>query len=312
MKKFFLPIFFGSLVLVSFGQGKMTNKEYVERYCDIAIDKMKQYKIPASITLAQGILESGSGSSRLAVVGNNHFGIKCGKNWDGQRIYHDDDAKGECFRRYRSAEESYRDHSLFLTQNQRYASLFSLGITDYKAWARGLKAAGYATNPQYPTLLIKLIEDNRLYEYDKIGATGTRRKIDGLIGLILDNSKIESLKTIGEGSVKLKSGKLNGVKYVIARDGDTFESISLALGVSVEKLLKYNDLYNTLSLDEGDALYIKTKKSKSRSNYMHEVKKGETIHSISQVYGIQLKYLYKMNPQYTNRQPLAGAYVKLR
>lgn len=300
------------LVLNANGQGKLSNKEYAAKYSQIAIEKMNEYKIPASITLAQGILESGNGSSRLAVVGKNHFGIKCGKNWKGARIYHDDDAKGECFRRYKNAVESYKDHSLFLTQNQRYASLFALNILDYKAWANGLKAAGYATNPNYPTLLIKLIEDNDLYKYDKVGATTLRKGLDGLVGLIVVGAKKKPKTEYANDVNGLEFARLNGVKYVIAGPEDTFESIAIATGLSVKKLLKFNDLYKTEQLDEGNALYIQNKRSKSSTNYMHEVEKGETIHSISQLYGVKLKAIYRLNPQYSTKQPLAGAYVRLR
>lgn len=315
MKKFlFTVVFLANIIGITcvLGQERMSKKEYIAKYSDIAVTKMKQFHIPASITLAQGILESGSGSSRLAVRGNNHFGIKCGKNWTGRKIYKTDDNIGDCFRRYDSAEESYSDHSKFLTENQRYAPLFALDITDYKGWAKGLKAAGYATNPQYPSLLIKLIEENELYKYDRVGATGSNRKVDGLVGWIIGNAKKRQPEPIVNGKTVRQTDKLNGVRYVIARDGDTFETISNATRISVEKLLQFNDLYTTLELHDGDALYIQKKKAKSRSNYMHEVKKDETIHSISQLYGVQLKSLYRLNPQYSTRQPLAGSFIRLR
>lgn len=318
MKNFlrlFLSFFFCLCVFSAHGQSKLSNNEYAEKYSGIAIEKMKQYKIPASITLAQGILESGAGSSRLAVVANNHFGIKCGKSWQGRRIYHDDDQKGECFRSYGSASESFNDHSLFLTSNQRYAFLFTLDIMDYKGWAKGLKAAGYATNPKYPELLIKLIEEHKLYEYDYKGATASRKEIGGLVGWLTqkDKAEKEEVEFVAEPKFgKRKTGKVNGVKFIVANQGDSFESISTATGISVEKLLKFNDLYSTMNISEGSAIYIAKKKTKSRRNYMHEVKKGETNHSISQLYGIQLKSFYKLNPQYANRQPIPGAYVRLR
>ncbi|MEA3436973.1 MAG: glucosaminidase domain-containing protein, partial [Thermodesulfobacteriota bacterium] len=153
-------------------QHKISVEDYILTYKDVAMDKMEVYGIPASITLAQGILESGSGNSELARKANNHFGIKCHKDWNGKTFHTDDDAKNECFRKYKSPDKSYRDHSLFLTQRDRYADLFKLKVTDYKGWARGLKKAGYATNPKYPQLLIKIIEENRLYEFDK-GITPT-------------------------------------------------------------------------------------------------------------------------------------------
>ena len=142
-------------------------EQYIEQYSQIAVDEMNRYNIPASITLAQGILESGNGESRLATQGNNHFGIKCHGNWNGKTIIADDDEKGECFRKYNKVAESYRDHSLFLTERGRYSFLFDYNKTDYKKWAKGLKKAGYATNPKYPTLLIDLIEKYDLSRFDK-------------------------------------------------------------------------------------------------------------------------------------------------
>ena len=157
---------------------RMTTEEYIAQYKDVAIKKMREYKIPASITLAQGILESGSGNSRLARKANNHFGIKCHKEWHGKKFYMDDDEKHECFRKYPKAADSYRDHSKFLTQRGRYTFLFQYDITDYKKWAYGLKKAGYATNPKYPRLLIKIIEKYHLDQCDKeeLGKPKKKRK----------------------------------------------------------------------------------------------------------------------------------------
>ena len=165
MKKylFFLFLFFS---LLGFSQSK--TESYISKYSSVAVDEMNKYSIPASITLAQGILESGNGESRLAVDGKNHFGIKCHSNWNGKTIIVDDDEKGECFRKYSNVAESYRDHSLFLSERGRYSFLFAYKKSDYKKWAKGLKKAGYATNPKYASLLIDLIEKYELYNYDKI------------------------------------------------------------------------------------------------------------------------------------------------
>ncbi|SVD24575.1 uncharacterized protein METZ01_LOCUS377429, partial [marine metagenome] len=166
MKKiFFILLLFSSIF--TFAQNK--TEEYIVKYKDFAIAEMSQYGIPASITLAQGILESGSGESRLAVEGNNHFGIKCHDNWNGETIFLDDDKKEECFRKYSKESESYRDHSLFLIERERYISLFKLSSTNYRAWAKGLKKAGYATNPKYSSLIIDLIEKYNLQQYDNEG-----------------------------------------------------------------------------------------------------------------------------------------------
>lgn len=291
-------------------QYKMTTREYIDLYSSIAVRQMSEYKIPASIILAQGILESGHGGGRLATVANNHFGIKCGSKWTGSRIYHDDDSRAECFRQYRSAEESYRDHSLFLTQNQRYSGLFSLDLLDYKGWSHGLKAAGYATNPQYPVLLIRLIEDNELWKYDRDGAVGAKKKLDGLLGWLAE--KNSSRASVSGVNKVVKHEKLNGVRYVFARDGDSFESISQRTGVSVKKLLKYNDIVFSLPLDPGMAVYVGPKKSRSRTDYMHHTVKGETMHSISQRYGITLQALRKLNPSYGYNDPVTGTYLRLR
>ncbi|MBC8510301.1 MAG: glucosaminidase domain-containing protein [Cryomorphaceae bacterium] len=164
MKKFLLILFLFSSFW-GFSQSKTEN--YISEYSSAAVDEMNRYSIPASITLAQGILESGNGESRLATEGNNHFGIKCHSNWNGKTIIEDDDEKGECFRKYDKVTDSYRDHSLFLTERGRYSFLFEYKKSDYKKWAKGLKKAGYATNPNYPTLLIDLIERYELYTYDK-------------------------------------------------------------------------------------------------------------------------------------------------
>ena len=169
MKKYLLIVFlFSSFLAVA--QNK--TEAYIEKYSQIAVDEMNMYNIPASITLAQGILESGNGESRLAVDGKNHFGIKCHSNWNGKTIIEDDDEKGECFRKYNRVSDAYRDHSLFLNERGRYAFLFEYNKTDYKKWAKGLKKAGYATNPKYPTLLIDLIEKYDLSRFDK----GTKSK----------------------------------------------------------------------------------------------------------------------------------------
>ena len=160
---FFLFLFFS---LLGFSQSK--TESYISKYSSVAVVEMNKYSIPASITLAQGILESGNGESRLAVDGKNHFGIKCHSNWNGKTIIVDDDEKGECFRKYSNVAESYRDHSLFLSERGRYSFLFAYKKSDYKKWAKGLKKAGYATNPKYASLLIDLIEKYQLYNYDKI------------------------------------------------------------------------------------------------------------------------------------------------
>ncbi|WP_397445614.1 glucosaminidase domain-containing protein [Polaribacter sp. R77954] len=215
---------------------------YIRKYAPIAVKEMHEYKIPASITLAQGILESGRGRSELALKSNNHFGIKCHTGWTGERVYHDDDAKGECFRKYVYPETSYKDHSLFLTQRRRYAFLFDYNIKDYKKWAYGLRKAGYATDRKYPAKLLKLIKDYKLYEFDKIKKGKYTKEIKEL------NTNKTNKKQVTPKQLKLDSYKV--------RKGDTLYSISRKFGISVDALKKLNNLKdNTISI--GQKLVVK-------------------------------------------------------
>lgn len=286
-------------------QYKMTTQEYIDTYKELAIRSMEEYGIPASITLAQGLLESGNGGSRLAVEGNNHFGIKCKSNWTGGRIYHDDDAKGECFRKYRNAEQSYHDHSKFLTESPRYADLFKLDIIDYKGWAYGLKAAGYATNPRYPQLLIDLIEKNRLYQFDREKSRGgiLARRTERKEARAELNEPLPEKHTIERN---------NGVRYIVTLEGESFASIAAQYNLSVKRLLKYNDLRNSFPLPAGTALYIEPKRNRSSSAAMHTIENGESYHSVSQKYGIKLKRLQKMNPVTRQSAPRVGQQLRLR
>jgi flagellum-specific peptidoglycan hydrolase FlgJ len=212
--------------------------EYIEKFAPIAVKKMHTHKIPASITLAQGVLESGSGRSELALKSNNHFGIKCHTDWSGERVTHDDDEKGECFRKYEYSETSYEDHSAFLTQRKRYEFLFSYGVKEYKKWARGLKDAGYATDPKYPEKLVKIIEDYQLHEFDKIKEKDFKYpKID---------------KKIDKNPEEIKD---KTVLYEVQK-GDTLYSISKRFMISIEDLKNRNGLKDyTISI--GQKLIIK-------------------------------------------------------
>lgn len=279
-------------------QRQMTTAQYIQTYQSIAVEQMRKYKIPASITLAQAIVESGNGGSRLAVSANNHFGIKCSNKWSGARIYHDDDRKGECFRKYRSAEESFVDHSLFLTSNSRYAALFKLKITDYRGWAHGLKAAGYATNPQYAQLLIRQIENNNLQRFDVKSTASVNSSNDGIKA---KPDKYE--RTYGFN---------NGVKFVVARTGDTFSSLASQYRIGFDKLLSFNDLSMPIPLKDGTTVYLKRKKSKSSTTQSHTVQKGETLHTIAQQYGIKLKSLKSHNRKLKKQNVQVGQILKLK
>jgi LysM repeat protein len=260
---------------------------YIEAFHKIAIQEMYEYRIPASITLAQGILESGSGRSDLAVQANNHFGIKCTSDYQGEFFFKDDDKKNDCFRVYRYAGESYRDHSIFLATRKHYASLFQLEITDYENWAKGLKAAGYATNPQYPELLIAVIEQNNLHEFDLFPEKYLPKEF-----------KYEETEITPEKkNIRIIDGdRINGIKFVTIKPGDTFYSISRTYNISIEKIKKYNDFPEDHVLKPGEYVFLQKKKRKHGEIQSHEVLPGETLHLISQMYGIRLFSLRKMNP----------------
>ena len=267
-------------------------EEYIKKYRELAVEEMKKYHIPASITLAQGLLESGAGQSTLARKSNNHFGIKCGSDSRGKTVSHDDDARGECFRAYKHPKQSYEDHSKFLVGRPRYASLFKLKITDYKGWARGLKKAGYATNPRYAEQLIGIIELYDLYKYDTKGG----------------------LKWMKENPNPHQPYIANGLVYVVVRSGDSWKGISKEFDISQKKLRKYNDLYKGYALQVGDILYLEEKnKRASKEHIVHVLRAGESMHSISQKYGIRLKNLYKLNkmdPE--DMAPETGTILRLR
>jgi len=305
------------LFINSYGQQRISTEEYIKTYKDIAIEKMKNYRIPASITLAQGILESGSGNSRLAQKANNHFGIKCHKGWTGKTFYMDDDEKNECFRKYKKAEDSYRDHSLFLTQRGRYSFLFDLKITDYKAWAKGLKKAGYATNPKYPEILISIIERYNLMKYDNQGKKENQedKKPVKKTGkqVVASNLSVENFKKFE----KYPSGRQifinNDRKLIIAKSGDTFFGLAKEFGIYTWQLYKYNDLEKDYLLKVGDIIYLQKKKRKAaREHRYHEVANGQTIRQISQLYGVRESRLYKINNLPKGVQVGAGEIIKLR
>ncbi|MDH6534957.1 LysM peptidoglycan-binding domain-containing protein [Parabacteroides sp. 52] len=273
-------------------------QKYSDTYSNLAVQHQKKYRIPASITLAQGILESGAGMSKLARESNNHFGIKCHSDWRGGRVYHDDDLKGECFRKYKRVEESYEDHSRFLAERSRYASLFKLQITDYKSWARGLQKCGYATDRAYANKLIKIIEDYELYRYDKDKGIKTAAKGKN--------------KETGPTTKRIVY-KTHGLIYVYATTNDSFDRIAQDLDFKVKKLKKYNEVPEDFPLQRGDIVYLQKKKKKAdKPYYDHVVQIGESMHSISQLYGIQIKSLYKMNKKDPDYIPEEGDVLKLR
>ena len=289
--KLFLILIISCLTL----QAQTRNKQYedyIKKYRELAVEEMKKYHIPASITLAQGLLESGAGQSTLARKSNNHFGIKCGSGWRGKTVSHDDDARGECFRAYKHPKESYEDHSKFLAGRSRYASLFKLKITDYKGWARGLKKAGYATNPRYADQLIGIIELYELHKYDEKNY----------------------LKWIKKNPNPHQTYIANDLLYIVVRAGDSWKSISKEFDISQKKLRKYNDLYKGYALQVGDILYLEKKNKKAdKEHIVHVLRAGESMYSVSQKYGIRLKNLYKMNKMDADDPaPEVGTILRLR
>lgn len=299
----FLVFFLITMPFVSvFSQAKRYKiyDDYISLYKEIAIGHMKKYKIPASITLAQGLVESGAGKSQLAKQSNNHFGIKCHKDWKGGKVYHDDDLKNECFRKYKKVEDSYEDHAQFIVGKQRYAFLFSLEITDYRGWAKGLQKAGYATDKAYANKLIKIIEDYELYDYDKKDAKKVKVK-----DKVVDELYVPTFKHVPY--------KTHNLIYVVAENGDTYESIAFEFGFKVKELCKYNEVPETFPLEKGDLVYFQKKKSKAdKPYYEHIVQIGESMYSISQLYGIKVKNLYKMNKKDFEYVPVEGDILKLR
>ena len=293
MRRCLLPIFM-LLAVVSASAQTPQYTQYINEYYPLAIEQMKQYKIPASITLAQALLESNAGQSDLARNANNHFGIKC-HNWSGDKTYKDDDQVDDCFRVYKSVRDSYEDHSIFLKSGKRYASLFTLSPTDYVGWARGLKLAGYATNPAYADKLIHIIESYNLDRYDS------------------PDWKYAPVYTESNAHVPMLA---NGLVYIVARQGDTMQSIADEFGIPRRKLIQYNDLYKQYVPAAGDIIYLHRKNARAKKPYnAHTVSNGESMYSISQTYGVRLRNLYKMNKdkgELYDYSPAVGDVLRLR
>ena len=296
----------------SYAQKNQARLAYIEKYKDIAINNMKTHGIPASITLAQGCLESGDGLSDLAVKANNHFGIKCHKEWTGPTYYKKDDEVGKsCFRKYKRAEDSFKDHSDFLRYRDRYAFLFDLDVTDYKGWAYGLKKAGYATNPKYPQLLIKIIEDYDLYKYDG-GVVTDRKKKDKKDGKKVSErdiippspAQLEAVKQLNptKRSVWYKFSQnrplyiKNGVTYIVANGGDTYSSIAAEYNLFPKEILRFNDLKSDTELSAGTVVYLEKKKNRAAEHLeCHIAEEGDDFYTLSQRYGVKLKKLLEYN-----------------
>jgi len=328
----FLFLLLFSFQVIVFAQGgnrksaskNLTRTEYIEFYAPFAVQEMLLSGVPASITLAQGILESGDGNSNLARKANNHFGIKCHGLWKGEKHYMHDDAENECFRVYDNVFESYRDHSDFLSGRTRYAALFKLRKTDYKGWAKGLKKAGYATNPKYPALLIKIIEENDLDKYDRM-----KKPPKGKLKLPKEErlekeekpqkpskqKHREHAKNEQEAIVSIFHRQMylrNQVRFVRVEKGDTYKGLERLFQVRMWQILKYNDKANGASLVPGEIIYLQPKRGINRAHSYHFVAEGETMRWISQEYAVSLTKLYKNNQLNLGEEPAAGEKIWLR
>jgi len=296
--------------------------DYIDRYKEIAVSEMKRTGVPASITLAQGMIESNFGRSTLAREANNHFGIKCHNGWTGPTITHHDDRRNECFRKYKRVEDSYYDHSDFLKTGSRYKSLFELDNTDYKGWAKGLKKAGYATNPDYYNMLIRSIEENNLWYFDQ-GYSSVGPATQATLPLT-ETAPPQNLKVAdnGKSAISVSSGvyaraprvmETNRVQYIIVKDGDTKEKLEKEFKLLKWELAKYNELDNDFKPEAGQILYLQPKKDKAEAGKEYHIAvEGDTMYKISQVYGVKLKSLLEMNKMVPGAEPEQGKKVMLR
>ena len=314
MKRFLTVL--GMLLLATamvWGQ-KLTRTEYIEKYAETAVREMKATGIPASITLAQGCLESGNGNSTLATQANNHFGIKCHNNWNGKTVRHDDETKNECFRSYRNADESFRDHSDFLRYSDRYAALFNLELTDYKGWAYGLQKAGYATARTYAESLIRIIEENELYRYDKLD----RKAREELPPTPMEAEFSTAFKPypghkLYTASLSREIRTTNGVAWIIARDGDTYAGLAKEFNLFRSEILRFNDRSRNTALQPGEVVYVEAKKRESAKNLdKHVVEEGETMRGLAQRYAVKMKKLYQYNAMRPGTEPEPGTILNLR
>jgi LysM repeat protein len=315
MKKFSAIVFFISITAWAAAQDVISPAEYIEMYKDLAIKEMKRMGVPAAITLAQGLLETESGNSVLVKKSNNHFGIKCKSSWTAESVTHDDDAKGECFRSYKTAEDSYRDHSNFLRANQRYSFLFSLDVADYKAWAQGLKKAGYATNPKYPQILIKHIEQYNLQQYTLMGAGEVAQ---------FNSSQYQDDKEEATTSVPAAENNsetmldapdkvitVNGSKCVYAGKGTSLLVLATKNDIPLAKLLSFNELAEDGMLTKNQYIYLE-KKSKTGDKDFYVTKPGQSLYDIAQANGIQLQPMLDYNKMWGNEDVQPGAKIFLK
>lgn len=321
-----------------------TEEQYIQRFAGYAVEEMEKYKIPASITLAQGLLETGGGQSRLAQLGNNHFGIKCKEDWTGKTMSHTDDAPNECFRVYDDPKQSYEDHSIFLATRKFYEKLFDLDIKDYKAWSHGLKKAGYATNPKYAYILIKKIEKYRLYEYDNTTSKEVLVTILNQFPNLKEDreflaryqpkevkklpviAKAEPKKEIKKEPIEIKERVkskyeilnsmlvLNhpngGLKYVVVPEDTNVRFVANKFGISENRLMKWNELERS-DLKKNAIVFLEPKNSDGNVE-TYKAESGEDMYAISQKFAVKLHRLYAKNRMDDGQNPSAGQLIYLK
>ena len=309
-KMLFLTFF----VSISLSAQNNLRKEYILKYAQIAVDEMNRTGVPASITLAQGILESGNGQSDLAKKSNNHFGIKCHSNWTGAKVYHDDDEKGECFRKYKKVKHSFEDHSDFLVRGSRYEFLFELDRGDYKAWAKGLKKAGYATAPDYADRLIAIIEQEALYTYDGTTTVASAPDTAGptkINGPTL-NAKGKVVKNAKKKFILHRVVSEKGQSpYVVLQQGERVEAVADSMNMRLPVLLKINDASWDTRFEAGERLYLDFKKARGQQKTVL-VREGQTMRDIAQQEGVLLEKLYHYNNMNVGEQPKTAQVIRLR
>jgi len=314
--KTYLFILFLACPLLVFSQTRAEIfNAYIDNFSEIAVRQQQRHGIPASIILAQGLLESGAGRSRLAVEANNHFGIKC-HGWTGATIYHDDDEENECFRKYNNAIYSFEDHSAFLTGRQRYAFLFELEPTDFRAWAHGLRKAGYATNPRYAYKLIAIIEEFQLYRFDTMAATDVAQAKPSqpqpevtVERQRRNRTPLSSISAYSPHEVM----RVNGVRFVVARAGDTFGSIADQFGLRELQVLTFNEMPDGARPEVGQRVFLDRKKRRAPRGFdSHVIRSGESLYSISQHYGIRLIRIFELNDMPLNEKAEVGQILRLR
>lgn len=316
-------------------QQSETITNYIYNYKELAIAEMKRTGVPAAITLAQGIHESGAGKSELANKSNNHFGIKCKTNWTGDKVYHDDDARGECFRKYAEVVQSYKDHSDFLRNGQRYAFLFELDPEDYTGWANGLKKAGYATNPKYPQVLIRLIEEYGLQEYtmlaigkvpdamspdddvviqspaekpaeQKVAIAAVQKPIEQATTTVVNNAPQSPALSYPKGYFSI-----NDTKVVFVNKGTSFFAVASEYKIDLARLFEFNDMPTAEEAPKDMLVYLQRKRKTGNDEY-HTVQPGETLHDIAQQQGIRLESLRELNWLATHEVPSPGVVLSLK